>query len=230
MVCFALDVLESPFESLLGFPIFESNGSWFVRWSEYREGKRTQPSHKLCSVKHYPKKSEVKPLAEAYMMTVRKTMTVEAGASVKDFVKGVFVPKSRERLSRNTVLLYEQAWRRVESHIGHLRMRDVRVCDVQSALDEIHAERGEELGHNSYVTCSAIFSHALRLGSPRPQSRGWHYSTRLWSRQSPRKRRLHIRRGQAIPEAVPGRARRGRYRRQRLPSAPQTGGRGAPTG
>jgi hypothetical protein len=87
----------------------------------------------LCSVKHYPKKSEVKPLAEAYMMTLRKTMTVEAGASVKDLVKGVFVPKSRERLSRNTVLLYEQAWRRVESHIGHLRLRDVRVCDVQSA-------------------------------------------------------------------------------------------------
>jgi hypothetical protein len=119
----------------------------------------------LCSVKHYPKESEIKPLAEAYMMTVRKTMTVEAGASVKEFVNGVFLPKSRGRLSRNTVLLYEQAWRRLEPHLGHLRLRDVRVCDVQSALDEIHAERGEELGHNSYmhckVTCSAIFSHAF---------------------------------------------------------------------
>ena len=153
---------------MTGYSIFKSNGSWFVRWSEYRDGKRTQPSHKLCSVKHYPKESEIKPLAEAYMMTVRKTMTVEAGASVKEFVNGVFLPKSRERLSRNTVLLYEQAWRRLEAHLGHLRLRDVRVCDVQNALDQIHAERGEELGHNSYmhckVTCSAIFSHALRLG------------------------------------------------------------------
>ena len=90
---------------MTGYSIFKSNGSWFVRWSEYRVGKRTQPSHKLCSLKHYPKKSEVKPLAEAYMMTVRKTMTIEAGASVKEFVNGVFLPKSRQRLCRNTVLL-----------------------------------------------------------------------------------------------------------------------------
>jgi hypothetical protein len=100
----------------------------------------------LCSVKRYPKKSEIKPLADAYMTTVRKTMTVEAGASVKGFVNGVFLPKSRERLSRNTVLLYEQAWRRLELHLGYLRLRDVRVCDVQTALDQIHSERGEELG------------------------------------------------------------------------------------
>ena len=161
---------------MTGYSIFKSNGSWFVRWSEYRDGKRTQPSHKLCGVKHYPKESEIKPLAEAYMMTVRKTMTVEAGASVKEFVNGAFLPKSRERLSRNTVLLYEQAWRRLELHLGYLRLRDVRVCDVQRALDQIHAERGEKLGHNSYihckVTCSAIFSHALRLGhhpGPNPE-------------------------------------------------------------
>jgi hypothetical protein len=161
---------------MTGYSIFKSNGSWFVRWSEYRDGKRSQPSHKLCSVKHYPKQSEIKPLAENYMMSVRKTMTVEAGASVKEFVNGVFLPKSRERLSRNTVLLYEQAWRRLEPHLGYLRLRDVRVCDVQKALDQIHAERGEELGHNSYmhckVTCSAIFSHALRLGhhpGPNPE-------------------------------------------------------------
>jgi integrase len=161
---------------MTGYSIFKSNGSWFVRWSEYRDGKRTQPSHKLCSVKRCPKKSEIKPLADAYMTTVRKTMTVEAGARVKEFVDGVFLPKSRERLFRNTVLLYEQAWRRLEPHLGHLRLRDVRVCDVQTALDQIHSERGEELGHNSYihckVTCSAIFSHALRLGhhpGPNPE-------------------------------------------------------------
>ena len=52
----------------------------------------------------------------------------------------------------------------------------MRVCDVQRALDQVHAERAEELGHSSYmhckVTCSAIFSHALRLGhhpGPNPE-------------------------------------------------------------
>jgi integrase len=159
-----------------GYSIFRSNGSWFVRWSEYRDGKRTQPSHKLCSVKQYPKESEVKPLAETYMATVRKTMTVQAGASVKEFVDNVFLPDVRKRLSGNTVHLYENAWRRLQPSLGHLRLRDVRVCDVQSALDQIHAQRGDEIGHQSYmhckVTCSAIFSHALRLGhhpGPNPE-------------------------------------------------------------
>src|SRR5690242_1956435 len=101
-----------------GYSIFRSNGSWFVRWSEYRDGKRIQPSHKLCSVKHYPKESEVKPLAETYMATVRKTMTVQAGASVKEFVDNVFLPDVRKRLSGNTVHLYENAWRRLEPSLG----------------------------------------------------------------------------------------------------------------
>lgn len=156
-----------------GYSIFKSNGSWFVRWSEYRDGKRIQPSHKLCSVNHYPKESEVKSIAADYMATVRKTMTIEAGASVKEFVDGVFLTASR---AQNTLLLYKQAWRRLEPYLGQLRLRDVRVCDVQNALDRIHSERGAELGHNSYVhckvTCSAIFSHALRLGhhpGPNPE-------------------------------------------------------------
>lgn len=170
-----------------GYSIFKSNGGWFVRWSEYRDGKRIQPSHKLCSIKNYPKESEVKPLAADYMLTVRKTMTIEAGASVQEFVDGVFL--SRPGVAVNTVLVYKQAWRRLEPHLGHLRVRDVRVCDVQNALDRIHAERGEELCHDSYmhckVACSAIFSHALRLGhhpGPNPEDgtsvRGYGHSNR----------------------------------------------------
>jgi integrase len=159
-----------------GYSIFKSNGAWFVRWSQYCDGKRRQPSHKLCSIRNYPKESEVKPLAAAYMATVHKTQTVEAGGCVKEFVDGVFLPKSRERLSKNTVKLYQQAWRKLEPHLGCLRLRDVRVCDVQRALDQIHAQRGEEIGHDLYmhckVTCSAVFAMALRLGhhaGPNPE-------------------------------------------------------------
>lgn len=57
-----------------------------------------------------------------------------------------------------------------------MRLRDVRPCHVQAALDAIHAERGEELGHDVYlhckVTASAIFALALRLGhhpGPNPE-------------------------------------------------------------
>ncbi len=161
-----------------GYSIFKLHGAWHVRWSEYGpDGKRKQPAHKLGSVKDYPKESEVTALAAEYMSkTVRKAQTVAAGGTVKAFVNGMFLPKAKERLARNTVLLYAQAWRRIEPSLGHLRLRDVRVCDVQNALDRIHAERGNDLGHHSYmhmkVTCSAMFALALRLGhhpGPNPE-------------------------------------------------------------
>lgn len=167
-----------------GYSLQKHHGNWIVRWSEYKDGKGTQPTHILASVKVYPKKSEVEPLAQEYMQGIRKTRTVRAGASVKQFVDGVFFPSNKDRLSINTVKLYRQAWGRLEAHLGYLRLRDVRTCDVQAALDAIHAERGEELGHDVYmhckVTCSAIFSLALRLGhhpGPNPENgtsvRGW---------------------------------------------------------
>ena len=160
-----------------GYSIFKSSGAWFVRWSEYRDGKRKQPAHKLCTVKQYPKESEVKPLAESYMATVRKTQTVEAGARVREFVDKVYFPKIESiPLAKSTIALYRQSWNRLEPHVGCIRLRDVRVADVQTALDAIHRDRGDDVGHDVYmhakVTCSAIFSMALRLGhhpGPNPE-------------------------------------------------------------
>jgi hypothetical protein len=80
---------------MTGYSIFKSHGSWFVRWSEYPDEKRKQMSYKLCSVKDYPKESEVMPLAEEYMSGVRKTQTIDAGASVSKFVADEFFPKTR---------------------------------------------------------------------------------------------------------------------------------------
>src|SRR5215469_11752414 len=126
-----------------GYSIFKSNGSWFVRWTEYHDGKRKQPSHKLCSVANYPKESEVKPLAAEYMTKiVRKAPTIQAGNTVKQFVDGVYLPNCERTLKASTLKLYRQEWHR-EPHLGHIRLRDVMPCDVQAALDAIHQERGE---------------------------------------------------------------------------------------
>jgi integrase len=79
-------------------------------------------------------------------------------------------------LAKETVALYRQACNRLEPQLGHICLWDVRVPDVQSALDAIHGKRGEKIGHNSYmhckVTCSVIFAHAMRLGhhpGPNPE-------------------------------------------------------------
>jgi integrase len=131
----------------------------------------------LASVQDYPKESEVKDLATEYMTkTVRKAQTVTAGGTVKAFVDGEFFPRIQKVLAKGTVALYRQAWNRLEPHLGHIRLRDAGVPDVQAALDAIHAERGETIGHGIYmqrkVACSAIFAHAVRSGhhpGPNPE-------------------------------------------------------------
>ena len=161
-----------------GYSVQKHGKNWIVRWSVYDKdtGKRSQPSHILCSVRDYPKKSEVQPLAEEYMARVRKTRTVSAGSSTSKFVKDVFFPLREPSLSKNTVSLYQQGWNRLSPHLGQTRLRDVRTQDVQRALDAIHDERGEEISHDTYlntkVTASAIFSLAIRRGDhpgPNPE-------------------------------------------------------------
>jgi hypothetical protein len=79
-----------------------------LRRSVYKDGKRTQPTFILASVRNYPKKSEVIPLAEAHMARVGRSKTVQAGAPVSDFVKNVFNKQNEANLSKHTIALYKQ--------------------------------------------------------------------------------------------------------------------------
>jgi hypothetical protein len=94
-----------------GYSIFKSGGSWYVRWSEWRHGKRTQPSNRLASVRDYPQKKEAKVLAAEYMGRVRKAPTVQAGSTVQEFVTGTFFPDVEKRLAKGTVTLYRNMWK-----------------------------------------------------------------------------------------------------------------------
>jgi integrase len=153
------------------------HGNWVLRWSVYKDGKRTQPSHIIASVRNYPKKKDVERLAEEYLNRIQRSRTIQAGSSVSKFVENVFFPQNKDRLAKNTVALYRQQWRRLEPHLGQMRLRDVMTPHIQSALDAIHDERGEEISHDGYmhlkVTCSAIFSLAIRRGDhpgPNPEN------------------------------------------------------------
>jgi hypothetical protein len=146
-------------------------------WSVYRDGKRTQPTHIIASVRSYKKKAEVEPLAAAYFAKMQKSRTVQAGASLSEFVTIVFFPHCESNLRKGTVSLYKQQWKRLEPHLGGIRLRDVMTPHIQSALDAIHDDRGETISHDIYmhakVTCSAIFSLAIRRGDhpgPNPEN------------------------------------------------------------
>ena len=105
-----------------GYNVQKHGKNWIVRWSAYDKdtGKRSQPSHILCSVRDYPKKTEVLPLADKYMERVRKTRTVSAGSSISKFVDDVFFPSCEQRLGKGTVLLYREAWNRLLPNLGHI--------------------------------------------------------------------------------------------------------------
>ncbi len=153
-----------------------------MRWSVYEmvdgKRKRTQPTHIIASIRNYKKESDVKPLADAYFQQrVQKSRTLQAGASLSEFVTNVFFPHNEARLSKNTTALYRQQWKRLEPHLGSIRLRDVMTPHIQSALDSIHDERKEEISHDCYmhikVTASAIFSLAIRRGDhpgPNPEN------------------------------------------------------------
>jgi integrase len=160
-----------------GYSIQKHHGNWVLRRSVYVKGKRTQPTFIIASVRNYPKKADVTPLAEAHMTRVQRSRTVQAGESVSKFIENVFFPDCKARLGKNTLALYQQNWRRLEPHIGKIRLRDVMTPHIQSALDAIHDERKEEISHASYlhlkVTASAIFSLAIRRGDhpgPNPEN------------------------------------------------------------
>jgi integrase len=156
---------------LKSYSLQKHHGNWVTRWSVYEivdgKRKRTQPTHIIASIRNYKKKSDVKPLADAYFQErLQKSRTVQAGASLTDFVTNVFFPHNESRLSKNTTALYRQQWKRLEPHLGSIRLRDVMTPHIQSALDSIHNERKEEISHDCYmhikVTASAIFSLAIR--------------------------------------------------------------------
>lgn len=160
-----------------GYSVQKHHGNWVLRRSVYtKDGVRTQPQHILGSIRNFPKESDITPLAEEYMARVRRSKTVRAAGTVSAFVEDVFVPFNAGRLKKDSIKLYALNWRRLEPHIGSLRVRNVACSDIQSALDTVYEERGDEIGHNAYlhmkVTVSAIFSLAIRRGDhpgPNPE-------------------------------------------------------------
>lgn len=147
--------------------LFLKHGAWYVR---YRNLDRHQQCERLASKADYPKKSEVEPLRREFMAKINRAMSVPtAGATVGEFVEGVYMPSIDRRLKSSTVDGYKKAWHKHLKHrIGLRRVRDCRPCDIQAVMDTIDHERGASLSHNTYkwlkVTISAIFAHAVRSG------------------------------------------------------------------
>ena len=157
--------------------VFESHGSWYVRWWEKVQQddgslKWAHPSHRLASKRDYPKKSEVTPLANEFMERVNRTAkSPNAGITIVEFFENVYIPAIRGKLARSTVKGYNDSWR---CHIRNRvwgRVRDFRTVDGENLMCKIEAAnrtKTGDLAHGTYmhikVTLSAMFTFAKRKG------------------------------------------------------------------
>ena len=157
--------------------VFESHGSWYVRWWEKVQQddgslKWAHPSHRLASKRDYPKKSEVTPLANEFMERVNRTAkSPNAGITIVEFFENVYIPAIRGKLARSTVKGYNDSWR---CHIRDRvwgRVRDFRTVDGENLMCKIEAAnrtKTGDLAHGTYmhikVTLSAMFTFAKRKG------------------------------------------------------------------
>ena len=157
--------------------IFESHGSWYVRWWEKVQQKDgsfrwVHPSHRLASKRDLPKKSEVKPLAEEFMDRVNRTArSPNVGIIIVDFFENVYIPAITGKLADSTVKGYKDSWRcHIKDRVKG-RVRDFRTVDGENLMYEIESANKtetDELAHGTYkhikVTLSAMFTFAKRKG------------------------------------------------------------------
>ena len=157
--------------------VFESHGSWYVRWwekiqQEDGSSKWVHPSRRLASKRDFPKKSEVMPLATEFMDRVNRTAkSPSAGITIVEFFEKVYSPAITGKLARSTVKGYKDSWR---CHIKDRvigRVRDFRTVDGENLMCEIETAnktKTDDLAHGTYqhikVTLSAMFTFAKRKG------------------------------------------------------------------
>ena len=157
--------------------VFESHGSWYVRWWEkiqQEDGsfKWVHPSHRLASKRDYPKKFEVTPLAKEFMDRVNRTArSPNAGITIVEFFDDIYLPAITGKLARSTVKGYKDSWRCHIKDRAKGRVRDFRTVDGENLMCEIEAAnktKTDDLAHGTYthikVTLSAMFTFAKRKG------------------------------------------------------------------
>src|SRR3989442_14710274 len=80
-------------EIMRKYSLQRHHGNWVMRWSVYKDGKRTQPTHIVASLRNYPKKADMEPLASAYFTRVQRSRTVQAVSCLPQIVASAIPPR-----------------------------------------------------------------------------------------------------------------------------------------
>jgi integrase len=141
--------------------------SWFIRY--YLGGKRTMK--KLGNVSDFESKDKAVAAYQAFMSTINssnQSFQPSYGTLLRDFVLNQYFPSVEESLRGSTLRGYLAIWRLyIEPNLGHLRVRDIKTFECQTAMDSIvrdHPELKRASLSRIRSFMSAIFNEAIRLG------------------------------------------------------------------
>jgi integrase len=142
----------------------KKHGSWHVRY--YEGGKRK--IKKLARVKEYPTEKSIFSVYQQFMAVVNSpTFKPEAGTTLRDFVVNHYF-QNTSHLRGSTLRGYKTIWgNHLSPRLGDLRVSDIRVFDVQRALDSI-ARDNPTMKQATLSRVKSflheIFAQAIRLG------------------------------------------------------------------
>jgi integrase len=150
--------------------LYAQNGSWCVRWSETKDGKRVNHFAKIATLVQYPRKREVKPAFEEFVRKAQgaATSNVSSGITVAAFVENHYLSYAERVKSASTSSGYRGLWvRYVRDHeFASLRVIQVETSHVRRLLLAVQSD-----GELAKRTCqhlksflSGVFTYAKNEG------------------------------------------------------------------
>jgi integrase len=146
--------------------IYSDHGAWFLRWYNAEGNRQTK---RLASVSEYPRKCEVRPIADETMVQANASVrngVLSPGISLADFLDRNYLPDAKKCLEYSTYAGYEDLARLVKaSDFARMRVRDFTVRTAQDFLYEFAESRDLCVTTVKHIKAflSGVFGAAARL-------------------------------------------------------------------
>jgi integrase len=150
--------------------IYESHGSFHVRYYVEEAGQRKQKSHKLCDKNRATGHGAVTAkavvmLCEDFMRKINGGVVEQKSLTVVEFWDTIYQPFIESTLKHSTVMGYKQIWNQhLKTHFGNSLMKDYVTPQMSTLLTTLSKTlRPRTLTHIKWLA-SSIFGHGVATG------------------------------------------------------------------
>ena len=153
--------------------LYRKGSSWHVRWRELERQQdgtimKRNRSQKLADVRDFPRKSEVRPLFQEFMVRLNGTgFSSEASVTFEGFVENVYLRFVEDQKRPSTLRGYRQIWTLyVRDNIRGIRVREFQPRDGEYLMQEIARKYDISKTTLKHIKSwlSGVFTYARRMG------------------------------------------------------------------